>query len=100
MGAKYSYGVWERFARQANTILRTCKKHPTSRSVNICFKCSDLGTLLTGGWVINKRWGLIKYFKGDSYSILASIDPPTPPHSEGGIGAWGGRSRVCEASSK
>ena len=26
MGAKYSYGVWERFARQANTILRGFNK--------------------------------------------------------------------------
>ena len=26
MGAKYSYGVWERFARQANTIMRGFKK--------------------------------------------------------------------------
>ena len=25
MGAKYSYRVWERFAHQANTILRTFK---------------------------------------------------------------------------
>ena len=42
MGANYSYGVWEQFAYQASTILRTFKNHSKSRSVHICFKCSDL----------------------------------------------------------
>ena len=49
MGAKYSYGVWERFAHQASTILRTFENYPKSRSVNNFSKCSDLDTLLTGG---------------------------------------------------
>jgi len=42
MGAKYSYGVWERFAHQASIILKTLKNQPKSRSVNICLKCSVL----------------------------------------------------------
>ena len=43
MGAKYSYGVWEQFAHQANTILGTFENHSKSRSVHIFSKCSDLG---------------------------------------------------------
>ena len=32
MGAKYSYGAWERFARQANTILRGFKQIKTTHT--------------------------------------------------------------------
>jgi hypothetical protein len=56
MGAKCSYGVWERSAHQADTILRTCTNHPKSTRVNNFLKCLDLGIyfinrggLLTGG---------------------------------------------------
>jgi hypothetical protein len=38
MGASYSYGVWDRFARQANSILKTVQNQPKSRSVNILFE--------------------------------------------------------------
>ena len=35
MGAKYSYGVWEGFAHQPNSILRTFKNYPTPRSAQV-----------------------------------------------------------------
>ena len=37
MGAKCIYRVWERFAHQASTILRTFENLPKSRSVHICW---------------------------------------------------------------
>ena len=49
--AKYSYGVWEPFAHQASTILRTCFSDPKSRSENNSLKCSDLGTTRSNKWV-------------------------------------------------
>ena len=52
MVAKCSYGAWERFAYQANSILRTFKNYSKSRSVNICFKIFWFGTLLTGGRLV------------------------------------------------
>ena len=69
MGAKYSYGVWERFAHQANTILRTFKNHPKSRSVHIFSKCSDLVLYQQGGF-INRRWGLPQYLRPYSNTLL------------------------------
>jgi hypothetical protein len=43
MGAKYSYGVSESFARQANAIMTTFDLAPTSKSENHFRKSSDLG---------------------------------------------------------
>ena len=44
MVAKYSYGVWERFAHQANLILKYLLGDPKSRSDNNFRKCLDLGS--------------------------------------------------------
>ena len=42
MGANYSCGVWEGFAHQANTILRTFENDRKSRSVNNFLQPLDL----------------------------------------------------------
>ena len=50
MGAKCIYRVWERFAHQASTILRTFENLPKSRSVHICWNVRIWDhTLLTAG---------------------------------------------------
>jgi hypothetical protein len=104
MGAKYSYRVWEQFAHEANTILRTFKNHPESRSVYIFSKWSDLGPcfinwggLLTellaiqssGHLFFDRNFGSLRIsdFLQNSYIVKATLDqwPRILPHLLGPV---------------
>ena len=80
MGAKYSYGVWERFARQANTILRgfnKIKKTPLYRQIYVNIYLVTYGS--TGQMA---TWKMsVWIFKQTTYSIgFMNFDLDPHPH--------------------
>ena len=81
MGAKYSYGMWERFARQANSIMRgykTIKKTNVYRPIYVKIYLVTYGS--TGQMATWKMsiWIFKKITDQIGFMIYTPLPPPLP----------------------
>ena len=83
MGAKYSYGVWERFARQANSILRGFNKFKTHMYIG-----EYMWKYILSHMAVQAKWQHGKWAYGHYKTHITNIlwifpAHPTPPLPRG-----------------